>query len=242
MGEPWVPPRMKEGVRGGTMVSPTQDRTLDTKPQIAAFTFEDAAVTGAVPARHRCFPGELCIGDELPDGLEHRLRAAGEDVARIHRKELGDASRLDDDLGARKKARRLCMALAPKAEHSRCTAERLREIRHRRDPDPARDEQRPSDVEVEAVPERTEDVDCVPGTQRAECTRARSDRVDEECKLTGRRLAEAHRTRQHSSRCLEHEELAGDSWFQATALETKQRVRPHPLGRDHPQSFTAGRP
>ena len=64
--------------------------------------------------------------------------------------------RLDDDLRPRQERRGLRMPVAAKAEHCRDVAEHLRHVRERRDPDPAADEQRARDVEVEAVPERAE--------------------------------------------------------------------------------------
>ena len=63
--------------------------------------FHNAAIAGAVSASHRRLPRELRAGSERPDGLEHRLRAAREDVSRVVREQLGDELRLDDDLRLR---------------------------------------------------------------------------------------------------------------------------------------------
>ena len=52
--------------------------------------------------------------------------------------------------------------------------------RQRRDADAAAYEQRPLDVEVEPVPERAEHVQFVAALERAERTRARPDRIDQE--------------------------------------------------------------
>ena len=53
----------------------------------------------------------------------------------------------------------LGVRVGAEAEHGRREAERLGEIRQRRDADAAADEERPLDVEPEAVAERAEDVD-----------------------------------------------------------------------------------
>ena len=87
------------------------------------------------------------------------------------------------------------------------STQRLGEVRHRSNSDPAGDEQRALDVEVEAVSEWSENVDRLAGLERAERARARSDRVDQECELARRRLTKAHRAWQQPSRRLEHEEL-----------------------------------
>ena len=58
------------------------------------------------------------------------------------------------------------MTLGPEAEKRRWPTERLGEIRHRRETDAPRDEERPLDLEVEAVPERAENVDSVSRSKR----------------------------------------------------------------------------
>ncbi len=78
-----------------------------------------------------------------------------------------------------------------------------------------------------------------PVRECAQRTRPRADRVDEERELTGRRLAQAHRPREHASGCLEHEELAGNARLEIAALEAQQRVRPDRLGADDGQSLAA---
>ena len=117
------------------------------------------------------------------------------------------------------------MVLAAEAEHGRRVLERLGEVRQRRDPDPAADEQRPRHVEAEAVPERPEDRDLVAGLERGERARARADRVDQERELAARREAERHRPRQHAAGRLEHEELARDARIEPAARHAQQRVR-----------------
>ena len=124
----------------------------------------------------------------------------------------------------------LGMPLAAEAEDRRRAAELLGQVRKRCDPDPAADEQRPRDVEVEAVAERAEHVELVPGLERAERARAGPDRIDQEGQLAGLREADAHRPRQHAARRLEHEELARDACVEAALLEPKQCVRPDLLG------------
>ncbi len=58
-----------------------QHRSLDAQSLQLAVDLDHTAVAGAVAARHRCLPRELRARAERRDGLEHRLRAAGEDVA-----------------------------------------------------------------------------------------------------------------------------------------------------------------
>ena len=119
-------------------------------------------------------------------------------------------------------------ALLPE-EHRRA-AEAGGEKRQRSDADAAADEERPLDVEVEPVPERAEHVQLLPCVQGAEGARARTDGVDEERELAGGRKANAHRPREHASRCLEHEELARDARVQPAALHPEERVRADRLG------------
>ena len=123
------------------------------------------------------------------------------------------------------------MVLAAEAEHGRRTLERLGEVRQRRDPDPAADEQRPRHVEPEAVAERAEDGDLVAGLERGERARARADRVDQERELAARREAERHRPRQHAARRLEHEELPGMPGSSPPRVDAQQRVRADRLDR-----------
>ena len=141
-------------------------------------------------------------------------------------KQFGHEPRLDDDGGTGEKARSLRVSIGAEPEDRRRIAQRLREVRHRRDPDAACDEQRPLDIQVEAVAERAEHVDCIAGPEIAQRTRPRADRVEEEGKLAGRRLAEAHRPRQHTAGRLEHEELAGRARLDRAAREPQQGVRP----------------
>src|SRR5207237_2225377 len=60
-----------------------EDGPLDAEPPELAVDLDGAAVARAVPARHRRLPRELRVGREPPQRLEHRLRAAGQDVATV---------------------------------------------------------------------------------------------------------------------------------------------------------------
>jgi hypothetical protein len=195
-----------------------------------AVDLDDAAVAGSIPARHPGLPSELRTWSPSANRLEHRLRSARKHVAGILWKQLGDEARLDHDLGAWKKTSGLGMAFRPKPEDGGWIAERGSEIRHRRNSDPTCNEERPVDVEIEAVSERAEDMDCLAGSKCAERARAGPDRVDEKRELTRRRLAEAHRTREHSSGRLEHEELTWHSGLELSSLEPQHRVRADGLG------------
>ena len=124
------------------------------------------------------------------------------------------------------------MPIAAEPEDRRRAAQDLGDIRHRRDPDPARYEKRPRNVQVEAVSERSEDVDRVTGRQSAESARPGADRIDEELELTAWRATEAHRAREHSPRRLEHEELPRDAGFEIASREPEERVRADLLGAE----------
>jgi hypothetical protein len=171
------------------------------------------------------------------NGLEHRLRTTGEDVARIVWEQLGDEARLDHDLGTRKELTGFGVVLAPKSDNCAWVAERFRQIRHRRDSNASCNEEWTVDVEVEAVSERAEDVDRVTRLERAERSRAGSDRIDEKRELTRRRLAEAHRAREHPSGCLEHEELTRHARLELSSFKAHERVRPDELGRGDARSL-----
>ena len=119
---------------------------------------------------------------------------------RLVGEELGDVGRLDADLGVGDERGGLGVPVAAEAEDRRRLPEHLRQVRQRGDADAAADEQRPRDVEVEAVAERAEHVELVAGVEGAERTRAGADRVDQEGELARGREAEAHRPRQHASR------------------------------------------
>jgi hypothetical protein len=113
--------------------------------------------------------------------------------------------------------------------------QRRREIRHRRDSDAACDEERADDVQIEAVSERPQNVNRLAGLECAKRTCAGPNRVDQERELTGRRLAQAHRAREHSSGSLEHEELAGNPRLELSPLESEQCVRPNLLRAQGPE-------
>ena len=125
---------------------------------------------------------------------------------------------------------RLRVPLGAEAEDRRRTTESLGQVRQRRDPDAAADEQRPVDVEVEAVAERAEHVQRVAGLELAERARAGTDRVDQERKLAGSGEADAHRPRQHPARRLEHEELTRDPGVEPAPIDPQERVRADALG------------
>src|SRR5581483_645011 len=74
-------------------------------------------------------------------------------------------------------------------------------------------------------PERPEDGELVARPQPGERARPRSDRVEQELQLAGRREAEAHRPRQHTSRRCEHEELSGHTGVDGAALDPQERIR-----------------
>src|SRR5262249_60878745 len=121
--------------------------------------------------------------------------------------------------------------------------------RKRRDADAAADEQRPADLEVEAVAERAEDVQLVLRLEDAERARPGPDRVDQKGELAARREAEAHRSRQEPTGRLEHEELPRHARIDPAAPHAQERVGPDPLVREdltplasHARSAPAGTP
>ena len=88
------------------------------------------------------------------------------------------------------------MPVRAEAEHGRRPPERLGQVGERCDPDAAADEQRPLQVEGEAVPERTENVEPLAAPELAERRRSGPNRIDQEGKLPARRKTETHRPRQ----------------------------------------------
>ena len=136
------------------------------------------------------------------------------------RHHLGHVRRLDHDLGVRHELARLGVPRAAEAEHRRRIPKPLGEVRQRGDPDPAADEQRPLDVEPEAVAEWAEDRDPVSGLERAERARAGPDRVDQEAELVAGREREAHRPRQQPARRSEHEELSRAAGLDLAAFDS----------------------
>ena len=215
-----------------------EHRTFHAEALQLALDLDDAAVAGAVAARHRRLPGELRAGAERADRLQHRLGAAREHVV-SRRDQLGHEHRVDRHLGAGQQHGGFGVALAAEAEHDGREAQRLREIRKRRHPDPPADEERPLHVEPVAVAERAEDVDPVAGFEHAERLRARADRIDEERELAGRREAERECPRQEPAGRLEHEELARHSGVDPAPLEPQQRVRPDRLDRANATPFAS---
>src|SRR6478609_9459129 len=92
-----------------------EDRPLEAESFERAVELDNAAVAGAVAAGHRRLPCELRTRAESGDGVEHRLRTAGEDVeARVD--QLGDEHGIDDDLGVRQERGRLGVLRATEAE------------------------------------------------------------------------------------------------------------------------------
>ncbi len=174
--------------------------------------------------------------------FEHRFRPTREDIAGIVWKQFGDEARLDHNLGAWKETPGLGMAFRPKPKDCGGIAERGSEIRHRCDSDSAGNEHRPVDVEIEAISERAEDVNCLAGSKCAESPRAGADRVDQKRELPRRRLAEAHRTREHSPGRLEHEELTWHSGLEFPSLEPQQRVGADGLGSGDQQALPTSFP
>src|SRR5215210_7144800 len=218
-------------------LSSTEHRPLDAEALPLAADLDGAAVAGAVAARHRRLPGELRARGEGPNGSEHRLRAAGEDVE-ARPEALRHVLGLQHDLGVRHERRGFRVMGAAEAEQRVRPAERGGQERERRDADPAPDEQRALDVEAEAVAERPEHREAVPAAEAAEGERAGADRIDQERELTLRGEAEAHRTRQQPSRRLEHEELTRHALVDAAARDAQRRVRPDGLRRDDAQPLS----
>src|SRR4249919_2558484 len=132
-----------------------------------AVDLDRAAVAGAVAAGHRRLPRKLGIRRQAPHRLEHRLRAAGEHVV-ARRQHFGHERRLDDDLRVRDERSGLRVPRATEAENRRRPAQRLRQVRERRDADPATDEQWAFDVEAKAVAEWADDGQAIAGLERAQ--------------------------------------------------------------------------
>ena len=155
-----------------------QDGAFDAEPDVAAVARDDAAVAGAVAARHRRLVRELRAGHEHRQRVEHRLRPAGEHVAGLGRERVGDKRRVEDDRRVRDERRCLGVCVRAEAEDRGRRAEALREVRKRRDADAAADEERPLDVEVEARPSGPVTWICSPDLERRDraCARARSAR------------------------------------------------------------------
>ena len=150
----------------------------------------------------------------------------------VRRHQLGDEPWLDADLRVRKERGRFRMPVAAETEDGRCVPEPLGEVGERRNADAAADEQRPCDVEAEAVAERPEDRERVAGLQRRERAGARTDDVEQERELVRRRQTERHRPREEPARRLEHEELSWSAWVEAAAVDAQQRVRTDLLAAD----------
>ena len=157
------------------------------------------------------------------------------------RDQLRDERGIDRDVRTGEERRRVRVGGAPEAEHRRREAERLGEIRQRRNADAAADEQRSRDIETEAVPKRAEDVDRVARLELAQGLGARTDRIDQERELAGRRKTERERPRQQPAGCLEHEELPGRAGIERAALEPQQRVEPHRLDAVHAEQLATPR-
>ena len=131
------------------------------------------------------------------------------------------------------------MPVAAEAEERGRGAELLREVWERRDADPAADEKRALDLEPVAVPERPVDVELIARLHRSQRARSRSNCFEQERQLTGRRLAEAHRSRKRAPWGLEHEELARDAGIQAASLDLHERVRANRLVGDDSKPFAS---
>src|SRR5579862_3391283 len=201
-------------------LSSRKDRPFQAEALERSVDLDDAAVAGAVAAGHPSLPRELGGRRELAHRVQHRLRPARENVKTFqvticHKRwfdydfRLWRENRRGFGIGGRAEAR----------DDARRAAELVREIRQRRDADPAADEQRPLDVEPVPVAERPEDRDLVAGRQRRDRLRPRPDRIDEESELAGRRDAERERTREEPPGCLEHEELPRHAGLEHAALD-----------------------
>src|SRR5439155_5945179 len=212
-------------------LSSTEHRSLDTQTLELAVDLHRAAVARAVAASHRRLPRQLCRGGERAHRLQHRLGPAGEDVHPC-RDQLRHEGRLDAGLGVRYELSSLGVAIRAETEYGGRPLKRFRQVGQRSDPDSPTYEQRPLQVEIETVPERTEHVDGLAARELAEHRSPGPDRIDEESELAAGREAEAHRARQHATGCLEHEELSGHAGVHAAARDTQQRVRADLLVRD----------
>jgi hypothetical protein len=155
-------------------LSSTEHWSFHTETLELAVDLDGTAVAGPVTAGHRRLPGKLCVVDPLAERREHRLGAAGEHVDRILREQLGHVRRLDADLRVRDERGRLGVPVAAEAEDRGRRSELGGQKRQWRDADAPADQQRPPDVEVEAVPERVEN-GAVAGLERGERTRAGAD-------------------------------------------------------------------
>ena len=129
-----------------------------------------------------------------------------------------------DDLGVRDERGCLGVPVAAEAEDRRRGAEPLREVRERGDADAAAHEERLVHVEPVAVAERAEDVDLVAGLSRCERRVPGPTASSRKLSSPGRRLAEAHRSRQEAARGFEHEELARDARTRPPRLDSQERV------------------
>src|SRR6478672_9728928 len=92
-----------------------EHRALEAEPLERSVDLDDAAVAGAVAARHRGFPRELRGRAQRGDRVEHRLRSASENV-QGGVDQLGDENRIDDDLRTREKRCSLGVLRATEAE------------------------------------------------------------------------------------------------------------------------------
>src|SRR5688572_1527765 len=135
-------------------LSSTEHRPLDAESLQLSVDLHSAAVAGAVATRHRRLPGELRVRDAGAECSKHRLRPAREHVTRVLGQQLRHVDGLDADLCVRDERCGLGVPVGAEAEDGRGVAEPSGEERQRSDPDPPSDEQRPLQVELEAVAER----------------------------------------------------------------------------------------
>ena len=142
---------------------------------------------------------------------------------------LGHEHGVDHDLCAREQSRSLGVMRAPEAEHGRRLTERLGQVRERRDADASAYEERPRDVDVEAVAQRSEHMDRLSRPEGAKRLCSSAEGFDEERELPRRREAEAHRARQEPPGRLEHEELPRPPRIDVSSLDPQERVRPDAL-------------
>ena len=177
-----------------------------------------APVTGSVAAGHRRLPGELGVGSERPNRLEHRLGPAREHV-HSRGDQLGDERGLDADLGIGHELCRLARASRSGSRARPAGGPGLREERQRRDPDPAADEQRPLHVELgsRSRAARTRGP-ASPGSARAERVGAGADASIRNASSPRGRETQAHRARQQPAGGLDHEELSRHAGVEPAAL------------------------
>ena len=222
------------------MGSPTSKYgAFEAEADVGAIAPNDAAVTGAVAARHRRLAGELRRRERA--ARARRASARDRTRARLPARTAALRSRAS----GRARPRRWGRARPPlRGASSGTRAERAARPAARRGTAAARCRSRRRRAAAAAtsrpnpVPRGPVHVDRVADLQRADRTRSRPDRVEEEAELARRRHAEAEGTRKHAPGRLEHEELAGSAGLERAPREPQQRVRPDRFAPHNPTVLT----